>query len=203
MVVLKKFRSVVVKKPSKKQFIIPSIVLIICLILGVWLLEEGRKRSIDPPKTSFLAPGIHKVDLQEVGTYSIYIESQIEYEGKSYNIPDGSIEKLEIKINKDGKKVPVRKADIFYTYDKNGNKGETNSNFDISEPGEYEIISKLKSELNEEIILSVGIKNEGMLRVLQFTVGASVIILVGIFQFVGYIGSGIIRLFMYKKSNHI
>ncbi len=203
MGVLKELRRIRVQKPSKKQFIIPSIVLILCMVLGTWLLEEGRKRSIDPPKISFLAPGVHKINLEEIGTYTIYIETQIEYEGEKYNIPDGSIEKLEVEVNKDGEKVPVRKADIFYTYNKNGNKGETNSNFDITEPGEYEIISKAKLELNKEIILSVGIKNEGMLRVLQFTVGASVIILVGVFQFVGYISAGIIKLFMYKKSNHI
>ncbi len=203
MLALNELKNVVVKKPSKNQFIVPSIILIVCIVLGGWLLGEGKKRSIDPPKISFLSPGVHKVNLEEVGTYSIYIESEIQYEGRQYSVPDGSIEKLEIKVNKDGVKIPVRRADIFYTYNKDGNKVEIHSNFDITEPGEYEINSTMKSEQNEEIILSVGIKNQGMLRVLQFTVGASVVILIGVLQFIGYITMGIIKLIMYKRSNHI
>ena len=199
MSLLNEIKSIEVKKPSKKQFIIPSIILIVCLVFGGWLLNEGRKCSIDPPKISFLTPGVTKVNLEEIGSYSIYIETEIQYEGKLYSIPYKSIDKIDIDVSKNGEKIPVRTADIFYKYNKNGNKGETNLNFDITEPGQYEINSDIESNEIDQVVLSVGRKNEGMLRVLQFTVGASVIILVGVFQFVGYILSGMIRLLMYKK----
>ena len=203
MNLLNKARGVIVKKPTTKQFIIPAIILIVCMIVGGMLLEEGKRRSIDPPKISFVAPGSTEISLDEVGCYTIYIETQIQHEGKQYTVPDGSIEDIEIKVSKNGQGIPVRQADIFYTYDKDGNKGQTNSNFDITEAGEYVIDTNIESKANKQIVLSVGIKNEQMLRVLQFTVGASVILLVGIIQFIGYTISGLIRWLMYKKSNHI
>ena len=203
MDLLKKIINVEVKKPIRSQVIIPSVIFIGCMIIGGCMIQEAKKRSIDPPKTSFVAPGTTKINLSKLGSYTVYIESEIEYEGKRYVVPDGTIEDLEVKVSKGDVVVPVRKADIFYKYNKNGNKGESNCNFDITEKGEYNITTKLESDQNEQIILSIGVKNEEMLRVLQFTVGASVIMLVGIIQFIGYILSAVIKIFLYKRNNHI
>ncbi len=187
-----------VKKPTKKQVVIPILVLIICMLAGGLLYREGQKRSIDPDKTSFLSPGSQIVNLGEVGTYNIYIETDINYNNKHYFVPQESIQKIECKIKKGSKIIPTRDADLYYKYDRNGDKGQTYLSFDIEEKGEYEIVTKIQSDTIKDVVLSVGKQNDQMVRVLQFTVGSCIIMLIGILQFFVFIISLVIKLILHK-----
>lgn len=186
-------------KPSKKQFIIPTIVFILCAVTSVFLFYQGKARSIDPPKTSFLVPGTTMLDLTQVGRYTIYLELDTLFEGKHYEAPE-VIEGLKCEVMKDETKIKVEAADLSYSYNRNGQKGESYFNFTIEEPGSYTIITTIDNEQMKEAVLSVGLKNEKMVRVLQFTVGASVLMLVGIFEFIGYMIYGLIKLMIYKTK---
>lgn len=184
-------------KPSKKQFIIPTIVFIICTITSVFLFQQGKVRSVDPPKTSFLVPGTVVLPLDKPGRYTIYLEQDTLFEGKHYTAPE-VLEGLKCEVVKDDKSIKVEPADLSYSYNRAGQKGETYFNFTIESTGDYQITTTLENNEIKEAVLSVGLKNEKMIRVLQFTVGASVLMLVGLFEFVGYIGYATIKLVLYK-----
>ncbi len=186
-------------KPSKKQFIIPTIVFILCTFTSIFLFEQGKLRSIDPPKTSFLAPGTTVLNLNQAGRYTIYLELDTIFEGKHYEAPE-VLEGLNCEVIKEGREIKVEPADLSYSYNRDGQKGESYFNFTIESPGNYTIITTIDNEQMKEAVLSIGLKNEKMIRVLQFTVGASVLMLVGIFEFVGYMIYGIIKLVIYKQK---
>lgn len=186
-------------KPTKKQFIIPTVIFVLCIITSIFLYEQGKLRSIDPPKQSFLVPGTTEIELDKVGRYTIYLELDTLFEGKHYEAPE-FIESLKCEVVNDESKIQVSTADINYKYNRDGQQGESYFNFTIEEAGKYKIITTLEDEVVKEAVLSVGLKNEHMVRVLQFTVGAAVIMLVGIFEFIGYMVYGIIKLCIYKAK---
>ncbi len=186
-------------KPTKKQFIIPTVIFALCMITSTFLYEQGKLRSIDPPKQSFLVPGTTEIELDKVGHYTIYLELDTLFEGKHYEAPE-FIESLKCEVIKGDTEIQVNTADLNYKYNRDGQQGESYFNFTIDEAGKYKIITTLEDKVVKEAVLSVGLKNEHMVRVLQFTVGAGVIMLVGIFEFIGYMVYGIIKLCIYKAK---
>lgn len=176
----------------KKLLVIPTIIFILCTLISILLFQQAKIRSVDPPKTSFLVPGETTLHLSQVGRYTIYLELDTQFEGKHYEVPE-ALEGLKCEVIKEGQLVKVEAADLSYTYNRDGQRGEAYFNFSIESPGEYTMRTTIESKAVKEAVLSVGLKNENMIRVLQFTVGASVLMLVGIFEFVGYMIYAVIK----------
>lgn len=172
-------------KPTKKQAIVPAIILIGTLVIGGILLLIAKSLGGEEARTSFLAPGTQNINLKEPGNYTIYLTTQITDDKMSYNLSE-DFEGLHVELTLDGKEVVLTKVEEGYTYGEEGNQSKSYLSFDVVEPGEYQLITSIESKSIPQIALAIGKTEENLATVLVLATCACLLILMGICQFVAY-----------------
>ncbi len=182
-----------VKKSWIKQFIIPTVIFVLCMGVSFCFVQAGRKLSVTPDMTSFLAPGTKTIDLQEEGNYTVYLMLRGTYENKNYTAPE-DLKGLTLEIKHGEEKIKVVKADLTYIFDQEGQSGKPYLNFAINEAGSYEFTATLENETTSEVVLAVGLKNEKMMNLFYYVIAATLIGLIGILEFGCFILYRIVKL---------
>lgn len=172
-------------KPTKKQVIIPIIVLVVTLAIGGILLLVARTLNDEGTKISFIAPSTEIFNLEEPGNYTIYLTTQITSDKMNYSLPE-NFKGLDAELTFGGEKVTLTKIDDAYTYGEEGNRSESYLSFDINEPGEYQLTTRVESESISELVLAIGKTEENLEMALILATCACMLILMGVCQFVAY-----------------
>lgn len=172
-------------KPTKKQVMVPIVVLIVTLVIGGILLLIAKSLGGEGVRTNLIAPGTQVLNLEEPGNYTIYLTTQMMDDKMSYHLPE-DFKGLHVELTLNGEAVALTKIEEGYTYGEEGNQSESYLSFDVTEPGEYQLTTSIESNSIPEIVLAVGKTEENLGRVLILSTCALLLILMGVCQFVAY-----------------
>ena len=189
---------IVEKKPSKYFIIIPTIVFVLCLIIGLGLIQMN-KNVVKAPQMEFVVPCSQEVNFEAKGDYTIYLQLDTQIDGKTYTAPEG-LEGLSCKLFKGDEEISIYTTDVQYNYNREGKCGSSYYEFNIKEPGTYRIETELIDAPVEEAAIGIGKKiNMGMMMIKGLT--AALALLIGVCQFIGFVGYAIIAGMLYKRKH--
>lgn len=173
-------------KPTKKQVFVPFIIFVIAIFVGSSCLFIAKTLGVEEERTIFSVPASQTVSLEEVGNYTIYLATDMTFEGEKYTIPEG-YKGLDVKVTHNQKEVTLSTPESIYQYGEEGNQYIDVYTFMAEETGEYAIDCKLKDEKVEKAVLLVGRTQEHIAAVLGLTTIGCIIIIMGVCQFIGYL----------------
>ena len=189
-----------ITKPTKKQVLIPLIILLITLAIGGALLLVAKKiGSHEEPETIFYAPGVQTISVSEPGEYTIDVAIETTYEGKTYILPeDFTGIKGELTVNSK----PVELSGVISSvYGKEGEKGKTLFTFMAEESGEYILTTALEHMTVQEAVLVARRADSKNGVIIILATCAILLILMGICQFIGYGAYHFIRWVIFVLRN--
>lgn len=172
-------------KPTKKQVMIPIVVLMVTLAIGGVLLLVAKSLGGEGKRVSFLAPSTEVFNLEEPGNYTIYLTTQITSDEMRYSLPE-NFKGLHTELSFNGEKVTLTKVDDSYTYGEEGNQSKSYLSFEAAEPGEYQLTTRIESESIPELVLAIGKTEENLEMVLVLVTCACLLMLMGVCQFAAY-----------------
>ena len=191
---------IIEKKPSKYFVIIPSIVFAVCLIIGLGLIKL-EKNTVKAPTMEFVVPCNQEVEFKEAGEYTIYLQLLTQINGQTYTAEEG-LEGLSCKLFKGEEEITIYTTDIQYNYNKEGKLGSAYYEFSIKEPGMYRLETELVNTPTKEVAIGIG-KKINMGHMMVKGIVATLALLGGTFQFVGFIGYSIIAYILYRRKHLI
>lgn len=183
-------------KPTKKQVIVPIIVLVITLAIGGILLWVAKSLGDGGTKTSFLAPGTEVFNIEEPGNYTIYLTTKITSDKMSYSLPE-NFKGLSTELTFNGEEIALTKIDDAYTYGEEHNQSKSYLSFEADKPGAYQLTTFLEDGSIPELALAIGKTEENLEMVLVLATCASLLILMGICQCVAYMVFNLGKWFYY------
>ena len=172
-------------KPTKKQVMLPIIVLFVTLIIGGVLLLTAKSLRGEDRKISFFAPGTQLFNIEEPGSYTIYLTTQISNDKMHYSLPE-NFTGLYTELSLNDEKIVLTKIEDGYTYGEEGNQSKSYLQFEASKPGAYEFTTRVESDSISEIELAMGKTDENLGIAIGLVTGASLLILMGACQFIAY-----------------
>lgn len=172
-------------KPTKKQVIIPIIILVITLAIGGSLLWVAKSLGDGGTKTSFLAPGTETFNIEEPGNYTIYLTTKITSDQMSYSLSE-NFKGLSAQLTLDGEEVVLTKIEDAYTYGEEHNQSKSYLSFEAHKPGAYQLTTVVEDGSISRVALAIGKTEKNLEMVLVLATCGSMLILMGICQFVAY-----------------
>lgn len=190
-------------KPTKMQVMVPIVILVITLVAGGIMLFVSKKLGVEHEKVNYLAPGRSELQL-ETGKYTLYLMTEVDYEGKHYSIPE-DFETVSFKVLHNEKEIPLEKAEYEYTFGEDNYKGKTVNEFEVVEEGTYTLETTVDNKDKSEVVIAVGKKDENLQTVITLTVIAMMIMLMGTLQFIGYmlLNGGKMLFYLHKKKMEV
>lgn len=190
-------------KPTKKQVMIPIVVLMVTLAIGGILLLVAKSFGGEGKRVSFLAPSTEVFNLEEPGNYTIYLTTQITSDEMRYSLPE-NFKGLHTDLTFNGEQVTLTKVDDSYTYGEEGNQSESYLSFEAAEPGEYQLTTRIESESIPELVLAIGKTEENLEMALVLVTCACLLMLMGVCQFAAYMVFNLGRwLYYYYRAKRI
>ena len=189
-------------KPTKMQVIAPIIVLVVTLVAGGIMIGVAKMLGSESEKTNYLAPSKQTVQL-EAGSYTIYLLTEVDFEGKHYSLPE-EFSELSVTVKHNGSSITVTEPECPYSFgDDNTYKGTTLNSFIVEEAGSYEIETQINSSAVSEAVYALGVTERKLQVVVTLTFVAAMIILMGVLQFFGYLilNGGRMLYYQYKVKN--
>lgn len=174
-----------ITKPTKKQILVPLIILVITLVIGGALLLVARNiGNNEEPETIFYAPGTQTISVSRPGEYTIDVAIETTYEGKTYTLPeDFTGIKGELTVN--GQPVELSEV-ISSVYGKEGQKGKTLFTFMAEEAGDYILTTTMDHMAVTEAVLVTRRQDSKNGTIIILATCACFVILMGVCQFVAY-----------------
>lgn len=172
-------------KPTKKQVIIPIIILVIALAIGGGLLGVAKSLGNGGTKTSFLAPGTERINIDEPGNYTIYLTTKITSDQMSYSLSE-DFKGLGVELTLDGEQVVLTKIEDAYTYGEENNQSKSYLSFEAHKPGTYQLTMVVEDDSIARLALAIGKTEKNLEMVLALATCGGMLILMGICQFVAY-----------------
>lgn len=191
-------------KPTKKQVVAPIIVLVVTLIVGGILLLIAKHIGSKSLKQSYLVPSQIELELIK-GNYMIYLENEVDFEGKHYSVPD-SFSSLTCKLKYKGGEITLTPPKDGYGYGEGEKRGRTFLSFTIEEDDVYQLKAEIEDEQVSQAVITIAREDENIGSALSLTVIAGLSMLMGILQFMGYIILNVGKWLFYcylKKKNGI
>lgn len=191
-------------KPAKKQVIVPIVVFIAALCLGGGLLLIAKCLGGNQEQTTLVAPTTKTLFLEETGGYTIYLATDMTFEGEKYSL-DEAYDGLQAKVEQNGKEIALLPVESSYEYGKEGNKSKDVYTFSIEQPGEYSFEFSLDEAGPQNAVVLVGKTQEHVGAILAIVLVACMILLMGTCQLAGYgIYNGInYGIYCYKKRQEL
>ena len=103
-----------------------------------------------------IVPGEHRLELDEVGTYDIFLEYNSVIDGEVYSNPQG-VPGLTflVRVAETGTEVPVARPNANLTYNLGSRSGSAILNFTIDEPGTYLLSATYSTEAGPPAVITV------------------------------------------------
>ena len=103
-----------------------------------------------------VVPGEHRLELDETGTYDIFLEYNSVVDGQVYSNPQG-VPGLTCIVREaaTGTEIPVQRPNGTMTYNVGDRSGAAILNFDIEEPGTYMLSATYLSENGPPAVITV------------------------------------------------
>ncbi|HHU73040.1 MAG TPA: hypothetical protein GXZ28_00240 [Clostridiales bacterium] len=145
-----------VVKPSRIYYGVSVFVFIAGLILFFIVLIFGIFSSINAIGTQVVVPGSEIIELDKAGKYIIFHEYKSVVDGKIYS--SNSINGLYCTLTnvKTGEDITLSITTPNMNYSVNGREGRSVFEFNIDEPGRYELKAWYGQRDGEEAVLAVG-----------------------------------------------
>lgn len=174
-----------ITKPTKKQVMVPVIVLVVTLLIGGGLFAGAKKAgSNEEAETIFYAPGTQTISVSRPGEYTVDVAIETTYEGKEYKLPESFIDVTgELTLN--GNAVTLNEV-TSSVYGKEGQKGKTVLTFYAEEAGEYILTTHIGDTQVSEAVLVARRADSETAKVMVYATAACFVILMGICQFLTY-----------------
>lgn len=173
-------------KPTKQQVLFPVMIFVIAVLVGGACLFLAKSLGGDTKRIIFTIPATKGVQLEEVGSYTVYLATDTTFEGEKYTLPEG-FDGLEMKVTYHDKEIECTKPQSIYQYGEEGDQYIDAYTFLAEEAGEYVLDCGLKEDTIEKAVLSVGKTQEHVGVILALTMIGCIIIIMGACQLVGYI----------------
>jgi hypothetical protein len=145
-----------VVKPSRIFYGVSISVFIAGLILFIIVLISRIFSSVNGIGTQVVVPGTEIIELNKTGKYNIFHEYKSVVDGKIYS--SNSINGLycTLKNVKTGEDITLTITKPNIKYSVNGREGRSVFEFNIDEPGKYELKAWYGQRDGEETVLAVG-----------------------------------------------
>jgi len=133
--------------------------------------------SIGEGLTQVVVPGNSDLVLSETGKYTIFYEYQGAVNGTVYSTAQNiSGLRVEIENKSTGLKLPLSSPQVSQTYSVGGRSGRAILEFDIANPGVYELVGSYPNGSGPEVMLTVG---KGILYNIMTTVAVGITLSLG------------------------
>ena len=167
--------------PSALFYVLAVAIIVTGAALGIFLFLKSLARVDDAPQ--LVVPGEHALDLDETGTYDVFVESHSVIDGQVYSNPSG-VPGMSFYLRRPetGQEVTLEAQTSRLTYSFGDRSGRGILNFTIDEPGSYVLTAAYTSENGPPAVLSV---------VREFGAGLLTAILGGLASVVVSLGLGL------------
>ena len=142
--------------PSRRHYLVGSFILVVGVSLFALLLFLRIERYT--PHIRAVVPGTHQIELDRSGKYTVSYEYRSVIEGRFY-FTDEALSGILVRIAPaDGSGPrPLSRSANSRTYDARGRAGGSILEFDIEEPGTYELTAVYADNADRgDIVLAIG-----------------------------------------------
>ena len=142
--------------PSRRHYLVGASTLVVGVGLFALLLFLRIERYT--PHIRAVVPGTHQISLDRSGKYTVFYEHRSVIEGRFYFTGD-TLSGVLVRVAPagDGEPIPLFRSAKSSSYDARGRAGGSILEFDIEEPGTYELTGVYPNNADMgDIVLAIG-----------------------------------------------